>query len=378
MIDALVGTLGFTNLILLIVGISLMVVVILVMSYFQTLVSIANFTYPNAKFRAHGTPFIKKEVLDPLIEGRNTNELLNQLQSNGYEIPKESWGDIDDIENFLDERTLEYMKETFRASPLSTRPFADAWMNKYDVKMLKKMIKSKAKGVPDEEIRDSVVPVKIVDETLIDEMLNARNIQEVLALLRGTEFSEVIGGQEWTGDFFQLDSELDKFAYGRLKKAVLKVPPEDRSAIKYFFGKYTDILNMKIIFRGLREDVDRDLLKNSLLPSGRELERWKLENMVDSKDIEESLVELEGTSYGGIRKEGVSKDDFQLEKHLDSSLLQITNEMMSQYVLSVGPMLKFMVGKEFELRNIKIIARGLIEGVKPAKMNNMLVMEGEM
>lgn len=52
--------------------------------------------------------------------------------------------------------------------------------------------------------------------------------------------------------------------------------------------------------------------------------------------------------------------------------------MMSQYVLSVGPMLKFMVGKEFELRNIKIIARGLIEGVKPAKMNNMLVMEGEM
>lgn len=376
MFEGIINSLGMANLVLVIVGISLLLVILLLMSYFRTLVSISNFTYPNAKFRAHGNPFVKKEVLDPLIESRNINEALSVIKGEGYDIPKESMDDINEIEANLDESTIESMKMVYRTSPQATKPFVDAWLSRYDVKMVKKAVKAVSKGEKKQEIADKLTPVKIVDQDIIDDIASSRDMQELLTILKGTEFGKVLEKREWEGDFFMMDVELDKFAYEKLRKAVAKVETEERSAFRYFFGKYSDIQNLKIIIRGIREDVDNETLKGSLIPPGRELEKWKLENMIESKDIEEALVELEGTSYEDLRREGGEKGFFELEKSLDQTLMQITSEMASQYILTIGPTVKFLVSKEIEARNLKILLRGITEEFSPDMIKDMTILEG--
>lgn len=375
MFEELLSTIGLPNLVLIIVGISLLIVVVLLMSYFRVLVSIANFTYPNAKFRAHGNPFIKEENLKPLSESRNINEVYSKIREHNYEIPKEATEDINEVEKNLEMNTIEYIKKAYMATPNEAKPLVNAWLAKYDVKMAKRAIKAVAREKEKEEIDQKVLPVKMIDEDLKDELMSARNVQELLGILKNTELDEVLSGKEWEDNFFELDIALDKYLFEKMRQAVMQVEAEEKSPVKYFFGKYTDILNLKIVFRGIREDIDEEVLKDSLLPPGRELEKWKLENMVDSSNLEEAMVELEGTSYTELRTEGTSMSNFDLEMYLDKKLLSIVSEILSQNILTVGPLIKYLVAKDLELRNLKILIRGLKEGMDPERISKMMIME---
>ncbi len=375
MLEELLSTIGLPNLVLIIVGVSLLIVVVLLMSYFRQLITIANFTYPNAKFRAHGNPFITNEELEPLTESKNINEVYSKIRENNYQIPKEGLEDIREVEKHLENETISLLRKAYVASPEDAKPLVNAWIKRYDVKMVKRAIKAVSRGKEKEEILQKLSPVKEIDEEMIDDIASATNLQEVMGALKDTEYEDVLTGKDWEDNFFQLDVALDRYIFEKLRKAVTKVGTEERAHVKYFFGRYTDISNLKIVFRGLREDLDKETIKDSLLPSGRELERWKLEDMIDANNAEEAMVELEGTSYADLRTEGTSMSDFDLEMYLDKKLLSIVSEISSQQILTVGPMIKYLVSKELELRNLKTLIRGLHEDLDSDRIKEMMILE---
>lgn len=373
MLEGLIDSLGVTNFVLILVGGSMLVVVLLVMSYFKVLLSIANFTYPNAKYRAIGNPFIDRNLVTSLLDGKNINEVYQVLTDRGYNLSKEATVDQEELEKHLEERTIDILRNAHRNCPLSAKDFAGAWLLRYDATMAKRALKSKMAG---EDLRDKLVPVRRIDSEVIENMNNARDIQEVMDILREAGFREPLREQDPRKDMFALETSLDRFVYDSIRRSVKNVHAEERPPVKYFMGKYLDIKNLKILSRGLREGVERDVLKKALLPPGRELEAWKLESMADAPGPEEAFVELEGTSYSGLRRDAASLDTFEIERKLDGMMLKTASEIMSQNVLTVGPILKFMLGKEMELRNLNIITRGMRENIPKEHIEALLVMEG--
>ncbi|MFW6038390.1 MAG: V-type ATPase subunit [Candidatus Saliniplasma sp.] len=376
MLEEAIGTMGLVNFALLTVALSLLVVIVLFMSYFRTLISIANFAYPNAKFRAKGTPFIEEEIIDDLIESRNLNEIFSEIKKNGYQLSKKPSAELETFEKQLDKSNIDLVKEALYAAPDRLKPFVKTWLLRYDVMMVKRAIKSATKGIEKEKLEDILYPVNIIDRKMIDKISNSKNIQQMFNSLSETKLGDVLKEKKWDGNFFKLDTELDRFAFKELKNASLKVETEQQSVIKYFVGKYTDLMNLKIIFRGLREGIDKEALKKSLLPDGRELARWKLENMVEAKNLKEALVELNGTSYQELSKEDISSSNYEIEYVIDVTMIDLASEIMSQYILNVGPILKYLVGKEYELRNLKALVRGVKEGVDSNRIKRMMILEG--
>ena len=51
---------------LMIISLAVLITIVLLMSYFHILISIASFAYPNARLRAIGNPFVKKQRLTEL------------------------------------------------------------------------------------------------------------------------------------------------------------------------------------------------------------------------------------------------------------------------------------------------------------------------
>ncbi|MFO7992393.1 MAG: V-type ATPase subunit [Thermoplasmata archaeon] len=376
MLEEAIGTMGLVNFALLTVALSLLVVIVLFMSYFRTLISIANFAYPNAKFRARGNPFIEEENVDKLIESGNLNEIFSEIKKSGYQLPKKPSAELETFEEQLDKSNIDLVKEALYAAPDRLKPFVKTWLLRYDVLMVKRAIRSASRGIDKEKLEEILYPVNIVDRKVIEDISTSKNIQQIFNSLSETKFGEVLKEREWNGDFFRLDTDLDRFAFNELKKATLKVETEQQSVTRYFVGKYTDLMNLKIIFRGLREDIDKESLKESLLPDGREIARWKLENMVEAKNMKEALVELDGTSYQELGKKDVSSSDYEIECYLDITLIELASEIMSQYILSIGPILKYLIGKEYELRNLKVLVRGVNEGVDPNRIKKMMILEG--
>jgi len=375
-LESLIDTLGMPTFVLIVVGTSLLIVVILLMSYFKVLISITNFTFPNAKIRARGNPFIKRDVLKPLAGSNNVNQIFSQIRKENYDLPKEETDDLPAIEKKLEENVIEDFKKAYMAAPTNFKPFVNTWLLKYDLKMVKRAMKGIYKERDSEHINKKLLPVKRIDEEKLEEMKSARNLQELIAILKETDMGEPLKGKEKVDDFFEIDVALDRFLFQKIRSVVNQVEGEERSTVRYFFGYYTDVLNLKIVLRGLREDIDEETLKGSLLPSGRELEDWKLENMIEANSIEEALIELEGTSYSELRDAKSSMSYFELEKKLDEKLLALVSEIHSQDILTVGPLLKFSIAKEMELRNLKILIRGVKESMDPEKMTDLMIMEG--
>ncbi len=376
MIGEMVEQLGMVNLALMAVAVSLLIVVILFMAYFRTLVSIAAFAYPNAKFRARGVHFIREKSTNPLIESRNLTEVFTEIEKTGTEMPKDVRDDPDSFEDVLERALVQDMIDVRHTVPDPLRPFVDAWLLRYDVKMLKRVLKGIRSGLTKEELNRAVFPVNVVDEEMLEELVNSRDMHEVFNVIKETPFGELFAGADPEENFFMIDQKLDIYAFKKLKGTVLRAETEDQSAVKIFVGKYTDILNIKTILRGLNAGINGKELQEALLPVGRELPTWKLEKMCESGSMDESLVELEGTSYADLRKIGGGKDLYDMEKFLDTTLLNMTSNMMTQYILSVGPTMRFLMGKEFEIRNIKAIVRGIAEGLDTASIKEMMILEG--
>jgi len=373
-IEEFIDGIGMTNFVFLIVGLALLLVIILFMSYYRVVISIANFTYPNAVFRSSGNPYLKEEKISDLVEGGNLNEVYSELEKDGYEISKEAREDVDEVEKELEKNNIELMKKAHRTSPDETKGFTKAWLSRYDVKMAKRAIKA-IKEDRVEEIDETLYPIEEIDEEMIEDLTSARNLQEALSILRETGLEEVLEKKEWEDKPFELDVALDSYAFNKLKAGIFKVESEQRAPVRYFFGRYTDLWNIKIVLRGIREDIERERLKSCLLPNGRELPEWKLEEMTESSSIDEALVQLEATSYEEIRNKMQSDEKFDFEHYLDEKLLKMVIELNNQHVLTVGPTLKYLVGKEFELRNIRALIRGIKEDVDPFKIREMTILE---
>ncbi len=374
MLEELIDSLGLTNFVFLIIGLALLLVIILFLSYYRVVISIANFTYPNAVFRSSGNPYLKEKKISDLVEGGNLNEVYSELEEDGYEISKEAREDIDKVEMELEKKNIELMKKAHRTSPDETKGFTKAWLSRYDVKMAKRAIKA-IKEDSLEELQERLHPVEEINEKIIDDLTSARNLQEALSILRDTELEEVLEKKEWEEKPFELDVTLDKYAFNKLKEGIFKVESEQRAPVRFFFGKYVDFLNIKIILRGIREEIESERLKNCILPKGRELPRWKLEEMAESTNIDEALVQLEGTTYEDIRSKMQSDERFDFESYLDKKLLKMVTELNNQHILTVGPTLKYLVGKELELRNMRALIRGIKEGIDPIRVKELMILE---
>ncbi len=65
-----------------------------------------------------------------------------------------------------------------------------------------------------------------------------------------------------------------------------------------------------------------------------------------------------------------------LEVALDQRFLKIVKDISTQNYISIGPTIRFLISKEFEIMNLKIIAKGIAENLSKDFIKKFLVLEG--
>ncbi|MEA3457463.1 MAG: V-type ATPase subunit, partial [Candidatus Thermoplasmatota archaeon] len=64
-----------------------------------------------------------------------------------------------------------------------------------------------------------------------------------------------------------------------------------------------------------------------------------------------------------------------LENSLDSFYLKLVKDISIQNYVNIGPTIRFLVSKEFEIMNLKIIAKGIEENIQSDIVKNLLIKE---
>jgi len=102
--------------------------------------------------------------------------------------------------------------------------------------------------------------------------------------------------------------------------------------------------------------------------------------MCEVNDLTELFNELEGTPYITPIRDAMS--DYEktrsisaLEIAMDRFLLARIVDISIQYTITAGPMIRYIVSKEYETRNLKTVLRGLSEEMPDKKIAPLLITE---
>jgi V/A-type H+-transporting ATPase subunit C len=306
--------------------------------------SYIKFVYPNAKFEAMGNPYISKKELESVIESK-------------------------DIISF---------KETVNSLKDYMNDFYDVYLEKQDIPLIKDIIISKIKDnkFSEEKIGEAILPKT---KQFLNKIYDAEKV-DVSVLLKEYGFDEEVieSTSKDDPDFLVMDTKINKYIINRFKQT--KVPYKCEDGKQKFVKTLIDLDIIKNILRGKQLGYDEKELKKLFIGEGREIALWKFNELTELETVSNVITNLEGTSYYDALKNNIEKYNQEksvqvFETVLDETLLKIVREISTQNYTTIGPSIRFLVSKEFEIKNLKIIAKGVGENLSSDIIKSYLTME---
>jgi len=326
------------------------------------------FAYPTAKAEAVGNPFLSEKVLNQLLESRNITSFKNTVNSyKDFFIEGER---IEEIHTSLDEYMIQSVESLKKESPKGLEEFYDRFIEFLDSHSLKSFVKSKITGV---EI--DIQPFSKTFARWIDQMKKLEK-KEILEFLVE---KEIIANTSVSGEPLEIDVQIDRYVLKRMHES--KVPKVAESTKKEFVEILTDIINIRNVLMAKINNLDVEKCKKLFLGEGREIPRWKFDEMCTSKDVEDMISRLQGTTYYELMRQGYEDSKKYgntelIEISLDKILLRTVKDLSNKNFPFFGPLLKFIVFRYYEIRNLKVISKGVYERLSKDRIKPLLVTGG--
>jgi len=337
------------------------------------------FVYPNAKFEAIGNPFITENELNKVVENKNLSDFKDSLNSSkNYNVTGES---IFEIQQSLDKNFVKTIEMMQKDSSKKMKAFYNAYIQKLDNYLLKNTLKNKFgnKKIDEKTAENAILPST---KNLILDII-ASDKEKIAEILKSKEFDKKILEvlSEETVDNLKIDTAIDKYIINKIRQ--VKVPYKCDKAKQHFLNSYIDIVNVKNTLRAKQLGYDEKAIKELYLGEGQEIAKWKLKEISEADSVAQVISALEGTSLYDPLKNSIEKYNHEetvqvLENALDGHFIKLVKDISIQNYSSIGPTLRFIVSKEFEINNLKIIVKGIGEGLSSNLFKSLLVKEASL
>ncbi|MFN4217718.1 MAG: V-type ATPase subunit [Candidatus Bipolaricaulia bacterium] len=311
------------------------------------------YAFATGRIRALEAKLLNRAHYQRLLDAPDAIEAWRALAELGYSAAAER-----KLEEYEDVLTDELREVYTLLTALSPAPERTAWLQRrYDFHHVKVYLKAKLLGEdPTEGVLDGVgtVPPKLIEASV------NTGVWSVLPLELADAGQRALRAYESTRQAQLIDIVVDQGLFGYLQGATAGHPfAETLVAI------WADLLNLKSLVRAKLMGKDRAFVSRVLVPGGS-LEDARLLALMDA-GVEAWADELRHTPYAQVLSRGLAalgekrslalferlSDDFVMEFLRRAKLALYGAEPLSAYVLA----------KETELKNIRIIIVGKLNGV---------------
>ncbi|MGF3554865.1 MAG: V-type ATPase subunit [Thermoplasmatota archaeon] len=353
-----------------------LIIILVIVIFSRSFSTNIKFVYPNAKFEAMGNPFILESELNKLIDIKDLKsfkEILNQTKD--YKV---SGNTTKEIQQSLDQAFIKNVFMMKKDSSKKMNPFFDIYLEKIDSYLIKTAIKSKIQDkIIDEEIIENASLLKtknLLKQIIFSDKKDLKNI--LIKYGFNSNIVNIINEKDI--NFLKLDIEIDKYIFNKFKET--KVPYKCENAKNKFLNILIDTNNIKNILRAKQLNYDSESIKQIFLGDGQEIAAWKYNNMANLESIPQIITSLKGTSYYESLKNAIEifhkEKSIQIfENELDNNFLKLIKNISMENFVTIGPTIRFIVSKEFEIKNLKIIVKGIAEGLSSNLIKPYLIKE---
>lgn len=314
------------------------------------------YAYSVSRIRAIERKLLDKGKLDRMVEAKSPEEALKVLQEADYGKRDSDSINIYDYENMLrDENKKVYslLKE------IAPEPDVfDLFLISNDYHNIKVILKSELSG---QDYDSLLVESGSIPADKIKTMIRDRSMAEMPAIMKNA-VEECIQTYNKTLDPQVIDIILDKASFKQMKDTSIK---SGSTFIKNLVTLFIDLANIKVFLRVKALNKTWDFLQKVLIPEGSiniSIYVQNLDNPLDS-----FIDALKFTSLGEFLEEGIESFKAtgsltKFEKLCDNLILNYVKK--SKFIsLGIEPLVGFLMAKEMEIKNARIIMVGKINNI---------------
>jgi V/A-type H+-transporting ATPase subunit C len=266
--------------------------------------------------------------------------------------------------------------ELFKFLPGDVLKVSRAYIVKYDVLNTKAALQSISTG---KESR--MIPVGVIyRKGFLDELSAAANIKDIIELLVKCElgnFVDVLTEYEVDGrakSKLLLEAKLD----GEYYKALLNMARsiKDGSVLSTAIGTIIDLANLQIASRAIIGGIGSDAAE-AIIPAGYIIGDKTIRELL-SLNLTDMPHRLEGTQYRHVAEEILASYEqttsiTAIEEVINKYKFRLLKEILSPRVLSPLVMAWYLILKEFEIRNLRLILKAIADDIPPEEIKEYLV-----
>ncbi len=309
------------------------------------------YIYSNTRASARYATLLKGKTYDELISAASFEEAIAILEDSSYsKIVEES--NIVSIADALDMELYKEYEWIFRISPPKTKEIMSAIKDIFVIKDIKRALNSFSKG--------EMPRLRFIKGELKNSIESSPDMQTFIAAMESTRFKDELARAN-ANDLSETYTRLDIAYYRRVSSVINKCDDDDvRAAFNEYWSVMIDFANIRMLIRALRMKKTPSLLTNGTIPIEA------LSSVTYAAQLDSLIAD---TQYA-------NKIDTSSSLSIDIGLVNILKEkarnIASKYHLKTGGIIRLLIEKEIEVKNIYALLKLKKEGFSKEKIREVV------
>jgi len=340
----------------------------------------SNPEYVTARVRARRSALYGDEEYRKLIR-MGAAEIARFMEESDYEDEINALGSrhsgVDLIEYALNLNLAKQFDDLLRWADGRLYDLIARYLRKFDAWNVKTAIRGIYSEADRDAIADDLIRAGEFDEELLDQLLDAPSIEDVVDRLSGTIFGpgleDAYDDYEDSGVLVPLENAVDRTYYEHLLEGLV---------VDEATQQYREFLEAEIDFRNARNALRLAQSGADIDPADYYIDGGSLFNASElatlSQNRDELVTKIRESKYGDDLSAALDELEsaeslINFERALDIALLEYTDALGHVFPLSITPIASYILAKEREVDNIRAIARGREAGLSEEQIERELV-----
>ncbi|MBN1432602.1 MAG: V-type ATP synthase subunit C [Methanomicrobiaceae archaeon] len=290
-----------------------------------------------------------------------------------------SFSGIDLVEIALSWNLAKEYQKIIELVPGHLKGFTRSYLLRWDIQNVLTILRGKSQDIPQGRIREITIPAGSLDKNALDRLIAEDSADRIVEALKAhvlyPVFEREMAGAVESGSFAHMENELFKAYYTEIVRAA-KGGVKGGHAFLQYIRLDIDTRNLMTLFR-VKGSLESDELREMMIAGGT----FSVEELVrlagsESSDeiIETIRNRLNLDSFTEVletfREE---KSVHKIEIALTKAKLDQLDKLAKRYQFSVCPILLYLELKQYEVSNLRALARGKESKLEPESIGACMV-----
>jgi len=343
--------------------------------------SYAQYAFISSYLKGEESKVVTSDHIERMLKTSSIQDALDAIRDTdaGSYFEELTIKNFDDLDEHLWKYFVQRVNyvEAFKFLPRDVLKLSGAYIAKYDVLNIKASLQSISTGK-----KSRLIPVgTIFDHGLLEELSAIRNLDGIIELLCYCKlggYIPAVEGYEPTGGMkskLLTEARLDSEYYKSMLNMARGI--KDGAVLSKAIGLLIDLTNLQIASRSVIEGIGTDAVECTI-PGGYMITEKDIQDLLSFK-LTDMPQRLENPQYKQVAEEilisyGKTSNITAVDETIDRYKFRLLKELLSPRLLSPLVMAWYLVLKEFEMRNLRLILKTIADGIPTEAIKEYLVL----